>query len=148
MRREEKDSTGGKGAKGDSKGGKGYNGGKSDRKRWSNDGGSYDNDWNSSVWKEMWCTVCEYWGMTTNASKHEKETCRLQGGGMEGCSLEDCMHEQRRRLAHYHDNKRKEQNQQWHAQGAAASVEEATEEKEETKEEKSEEEENNAITDR
>ena len=67
---------------------------------------------------------------------------------MEGCSLEDCMYEQRRRIAHYQANQRKEPNQQWHAQGAAASVEEATEEKEETKEEKSEEEENNATTDR
>ena len=68
---------------------------------------------------------------------------------MEGYSLEDCMHEQKKRLATYYDNVQKEQDQQWHARGAAARVEEETEAKEETNEEtKSTEEEDNEIYDR
>jgi hypothetical protein len=125
---------GGKGGDGKGKGGKGGKGGdgkgkggKSDRKRWASDGGGYGNEWGSTDWtpkKEMWCTICEYWGRTWNATGHEKETCQRSGGGMEGYSLEDCLQEQRRLNAISYETRKSEvtclsEEELRHAQGAA-----------------------------
>ena len=136
-----KGSKGSKGGKGDDKGSKG---GKSSNKRWSEEGG-YTNDWGAEggaegYYRELKCTVCEWWGKPWRiVSRHEKATCRMQGGDMEGYEIWDCLQEQRRLNEKFYEEQRKKEEAQWYPEGAPAAKAARVAEAEDTKEAASEE---------